>query len=248
MSNAGRLCWNNKIADKNISVTTQELDYPGTNMLNPSTAFPWEATATVDHIISVDVDAVVDFVGIARHNLRQSAEIKIELVVDSVVSTLIDWANIPDRQTLLYLFDEVYADRIQVQIRNNDVPPSIAVLYIGESTPLQRNIYVGHTPVTYGRTLQTVGGYSENGQYIGEVVRREGKQTSVSLQNLTPDWYRANLDPFISQRPRLPAFFSWRPDDYPDEVGFVWLTGSPQPVNQRSNGMMEISMQFEALA
>jgi len=65
---------------------------------------------------------------------------------------------------------------------------------------------------------------------------------------LTPQWYRDELDPFFAQRPRRPAFWAWRPSSYPAEVGYVWLSGSPQPSNQRSNGMMSVDFTFEGIA
>lgn len=246
--NAGRLCWRNIVSESIVSATSEEDENPVTNLANPSTAFVWQATSTAQQDIDIEIGTVIDYIGIARHNLEQVAEIRIQVLSETSYITVFDWDNVPDRQVLLYFLNEAEPDGIRISIRNNPDPPTIAVVYAGVSTELERNIYVGHTPVTLGRDVVTVGGYSENGQYLGEVVRREGRSTSVSLSNLTPGWYRDSLDPFIRQRPRKPAFFAWRPGDYPNEVGYVWLTGSPRPNNQRANGMMEISMDFEALA
>ena len=246
--NAGRLCWRSIVSETVVTATSEEDDNPVTNLANPSTAFVWVATSTDQQDIDVEIGTVIDYIGIARHNLQQAAEIRIQFLVGATYFTVFDWANVPARQVLLYSINEAEPDGIRISIRNNPTPPSIAVLYAGVSTILQRNLYVGHTPITLGRNVSTVGGYSENGQYLGEVVRREGRSTSVQLSNLTPTWYRGELDPFIAQRPRKPAFFAWRPSSYPAEVGYVWLSGSPRPSNQRANGMMEISMEFEGIA
>jgi len=246
-ANQPRLGWRNFADATDFSATSETEFSPASNLGNPSTAFGWEATSTDEQHIDINTDRPVDYIGLARHNLRGAAEMRIEFSVGSGFSVVFDWFTVPSRQVLMFLFAEAEPDTIRIRIRNNSEAPRIAVIYVGRVTLLQRRIYVGHTPVTMGRTVETVGGYSESGQYLGEVQRREGRQTSVSLQNLTPSWYRKTLDPFIAQRPRRPAFFAWRPESYGTEVGYVWLTGNPQPSNQRANGMMQIDMDFEAI-
>ena len=48
--------------------------------------------------------------------------------------------------------------------------------------------------------------------------------------------------PFIVASKEVPFFFAWRPASYPRETGFAWMTNNPKPSNQRSNGMMQISL------
>lgn len=245
--NQPRLGWRNFADATDFSATSETAFSPASNLGNPSTAFGWEATSTDEQHIDISIDRPVDYIGLARHNLRAEAEMRIEFGVGSAFSAAFDWFAVPRRQALMFVFSEAEPDTIRIRIRDNSEAPRIAVIYVGRVTLLQRRIYVGHTPVNLGRVVETVGGYSESGQYLGEVQRREGRQTSVSLQNLTPSWYRSTLDPFIAQRPRRPAFFAWRPESYETEVGYVWLTGNPQPSNQRANGMMQIDMDFEAI-
>ncbi len=244
---APRLCWRNIVSETAITASSETAENPVTNLANPSTAFQWEAADATEQYIDIDIELVIDYIGIARHNLQPVAEIRIQFRIGVDYTTVFDWDNVPSRQVLLYFINEANPDGIRIGIRNNPVAPKIAVVYAGVSTVLQRNIYVGHTPITMGRDTVTVGSYSENGQYLGEIVRRESRNNSINLENLTPDWYRDNLDPFISQRPRKPAFFSWRPEKYPTEVGYVWISGNPRPSNQRPNGMMEISIDFEGI-
>jgi hypothetical protein len=248
--NNGRLCWRNYVTFGSVSATSETTDSPVTNLTNPSTAFAWEATSTSEQTITITGvgGGGLDYVAFARHNLEGGAEVRLRMGSSGNIATVEDWTAVTqDQQAILFLFTERYPSLIYLDIRNNTEAPKIAVLYAGLSTRLERRIYVGHTPVTYGREVVTVGGHSESGQYLGETVRRETRSTQVQLQNLTPDWYRQVLDPFIAQRPRQPAFFAWRPGTYPAEVGYVWLRGSPQPVNQRPNGMMEITIDFEAI-
>jgi len=244
--NAGLLAFDSIVSETRVSATSQDPDNPVTNLANVSTTFVWQAADTADQNIDIEIGTSINYVAFARHNINSPAEIRIQAQVGTTFSNLTDWFT-PRRQVFYLRLNDATPDGIRLQIRNAVNPAIIGVLYAGLALELQRNIYVGHTPITYARNVDTIGGYSENGQYLGEVIRREGRSNTVSLQNLTAEWYRENLDPFIAQRPRKPAFFAWRPGSYPEEVGYVWLTGSPQPVNQRSNGMMSIDMQFEAI-
>lgn len=246
--NAGVLAWQSIVTETNVTASSELETNPVTNLANPATVFTWQAANTDEQTIEVEVEQSIDYIGIARHNLSGSAEIRIQAGVNGDYYNLTGWEKPDDRQALLFLINEAEPDSVRIRIRNNIDPPVIGVLYVGLAMRLERNIYVGHTPITMGRDVQTVGGYSESGQYLGELIRREGRSTSVSLQNLTPQWYRDNLDAFIRRRPRKPAFFAWRPGKYPAEVGYVWIKGSPRPSNQRPNGMMQIDIQFEGIA
>lgn len=247
-SNAGRLCWQNLVNAGNIAASSQAAGYPITNAANPSTAYLWQATGTAQQDIDVTFSQEVDYIGFARHNLVLGSEVRIQVKFGSTYITIVDWTLVPQTQAPLFLFNLASPAGVRLSIRNNTVAPRIAVLYCGLSTALQRNIYVGHTPITYGRHVETVGGYSESGQYLGEIVRREGRSTTVALQNLTASWYREELDPFFAARPRVPAFWAWRPSTYPGETAFAWIKGNPRPVNQRNNGMMSVSFDLEGIA
>jgi hypothetical protein len=153
----------------------------------------------------------------------------------------------PLGQIILKTFEEVdNFTSLVITITGQEIV-KMAVLYVGLLLELERRIYVGHTPITMGRVLSTVGGASDSGQYLGEIIRRQTFTTSVNLQNLTPAWYRTNLHPYFSLSPRVPTFWAWRPETYPEEVAYAWLTNQPRPVNQRPNGMMEVQFDLEGL-
>lgn len=246
--NLPRICWINYVTTTNISATSQTDLNPASNMANPSTAFAWQADSALEQQIEITIGgAQVDYLGIARHNLEGTAEVKVELLSDEVYVTIFDWATVDNRQSLLFLFNEASPDAVRFSIRNAVASPRIAVMYCGISTMVERSIYVGHTPITMGRNKTEIGGVSQSGQYLGSNVTTEYYSTSANLENLTPEWYRQNLDPFINRSNPTPFFWSWRPDKYPEETAFCWLSGSAKPVNQRSNGMMQISLSMEGI-
>jgi len=245
--NAGRICYNNFVTPSLITATSSASGSPITNCANPATAFGWVASSGATQTITITnaTRRPVDYIGIARHNLNQFG-VTVAVKFDGVVVRAD--AEVGSEQALLFLFEEATPATIQIVITGATNAPSIAVIYVGLSMRLERNIYVGHTPVTMGRERNSINGISQSGEYLGEVVLNRSLSTSVSLQNLTPGWYRNNLDPFFSQVPRPPCFWAWRPAGYPAEIGYCWVEGNPRPTNQRSNGMMQVDWNFRGIA
>lgn len=244
-TNAGIIAYQNLVTFDTVTATSELSNRPVTNLANPATSFAWEATGTATQTLTINTDGRdVDYIGIARHNLAQVG-LTVEVKFNGV--TVLQPQSVSDNQALLFLFNLATPTTVEIIITGATEAPTIAVLYVGKSVKLQRNIYVGHTPITYGRDRNTINGISENGQYLGEIVVNESSSTQVSLQNLTPTWYRNTLDPFFAQKPRRPCFWAWRPATYADEVGYCWVEGDPRPTNQRANGMMQIDWNFRGI-
>lgn len=241
-SNAGVMGFNNVVSFSTISCTSETLSNPCTNMANPATSYTWEAADTATQTITIQSDGrEIDYIGLARHNLNQPG-LTVSIKYNGI--TVVPAQAISDNQAILFLQNIASPTTIEIVIAGAATAPKIAVLYVGKALLLERNIYVGHTPITYGRVRKTINGISENGQYLGEIVVRETNTTSVSLQNLTPEWYRTELDPYFKLKPRIPCFWAWRPETYATEVGYVWVEGEPSMSNQRSNGMVQVDWTF----
>lgn len=244
-NNNAALCYVNYATFNNLSASSELEANPATNMANPATAFGWIAADTSTQTITIAAGAQeVDYIGIARHNLDQVG-LTITIKYDGVI--VVPAQSVSSNQALLFLQGVASPSSVEIVIEGATTPPRISVLYIGKCTRLQRGLYVGHTPITYGRERTSVNGVSENGQYLGEIAVREMNSSKVSLKNLTPEWYRETLDPYFAQKPRPPAFWAWRPTGYPAEVGYVWIDGDPSMTNQLANGMVEASWNFRGI-
>lgn len=244
----------------NVTASSEDVDHPVVNLANPATHLKWraeETTAPDIEYVDVLLDSVqyFDYVGIARHNFG-SAQIPITVLGATELDTSDDpifdieltaEQLLADDGPAMFRFNRqnLIAVRIQLGIGNDF--PEMAVLYVGELLTLQRKIYVGHTPVLYGRNRRVVSGRSESGQYLGRLIVSESRETTVEMKNLTPDWYRTYLDPFVEACDDQPFFFAWRPQEYPQEVGYMWMTNEPQPTNQLANGMMSIDFQMSGI-
>lgn len=247
--------WHNLVTPANVAAGTEADGYPISNVANPitATASRWRAENATGEAVSVDLDTVepVDYLAIARHNLGSAA---IVTAVEGSTNDGADWFELvqetllPDDGPALFRFVPQSLTDIRLILDGGTAPAEIAVLYVGKLLVLQRRIYVGHVPITYGRSAEIVNGRSESGDFLGRIVVSEKRATSVDLKNMTPVWYRTQMDPFIKASKEAPFFFAWRPGDYPREVGFAWMTNEPQARNQRSNGMMEIQLEMTGIA
>lgn len=245
-----------------VTATTEEADWPAGNLANPSTYLKWRSapgSPVADEYLTVTLDTAddVDYVGIAGHNFG-SGQMPVSVEVLDESSSPAEWVELisdtllPNDGPIIFRFAPQPLSAIRVRIQPSQasapVSPFAAVLYVGKLLVLQRRIYVGHTPMPYGRKLTVVNHRSIAGAFLGRIILAEKTATSIDMQNLTPVWYRTYLEPFLVAAREIPFFFGWRPGSYPYEVGFAWLTNDPQPKNQRPNGMMQVTLNLEGVA
>lgn len=255
--------YENLVLTSNVSATTEDPDYPAANLANPATNLLWRSAAgspsSPEYItVILDTEEQVDYLAIARHNFGTNfTPVSVEGLATADGSPL-DWFELvsaqllPNNGPVIFRFEKqsLYAVRLKIgePLGSELLVPELAVMYVGELLILQRRIYVGHTPIPYGREIQVANHRSVSGAFLGRIILSSTRKTGVNLQNLTPSWYRLYFDPFLIAAQEIPFFFAWRPGDYPLEVGYCWLTNDPKPANQRPNGMMSVDMELEGVA
>jgi hypothetical protein len=254
--------YQNLVTINNVTTTTEDPNNPAINLANPATHLVWAGlggSPSADEYITVILDTTedVDYVAIARHNFASGLiPVSIEIQSQSGGSPE-NWTEViadsflPTDGPVIFRFDPqaMYAIRVRLQPSRASTPvaPTAAVIFVGKLLLLQRRIYVGHTPIPYGRSPRIATGKSESGNFLGRILIGASRMTSVTLSNLTAAWYRVYMDPFIDAAQLSPFFFGWRPLDYPYEVGYGWITDEPQPSNQRPNGMMQIAFKMTGI-
>lgn len=231
---------------------TEEEDYPTSNLLNALTFSDaeWRAADSTTQYLTFTIGTVdeIDCVGIARHNFGSAAiAVRLEAFIAGSWTALLPEIMPADDAPLIFRFVSQAVTQLRLRLAAGTDPARAAVVYAGAAMVAQRRLYVGHSPLKMARTTDVVSGMSEASDFLGRVVLGEYTGTSIDLKNLTPEWYRQNFDPFIVAAKTAPFFFAWRPVDYPDEVGFCWLTNNPKPVNQRNNGMMSVQLQVNGI-
>lgn len=236
----------------NLSSDTVAEGFPVTNVANVSTAEKWRAATdqTQGIIVHEGGSQECDYLALARHNLGSSGTtLKVQTSPDAVTWTDASEEIAPATDyAIMYRFEATTANYWRVLLTPPvDGIPEISILFLGKLLVLQRRIYVGHTPLTLGRSQNVTVGRSDNGQFLGLYLRSQTLETSVALKNLTPDWYRTLFDPFAASMASRPFFFAWRPDTYPEEVGYAWNTKGVDVSNQSPNGLMQVTFPMEGI-
>jgi hypothetical protein len=246
-----RIGWHNLVRFDNIFSDEELVDEPSRNVANPVTYLRWRAETTAVQQLQVVLDEAedVDYFAFAKHNFGSSgATFKFQKSSNGT-----DWTDVTaltgvnTDKVYIREFPTEFASYFRLLITPGTVPPSIGILYVGRILALQRRIYVGHTPLPYGRKWEISTGLSERGEFLGRTKRREFLESSVDMRNIKPDWYRTYMEPFVEAAAVTPFFWAWRPGDYPLETGYAWVMGDITPSNERPNGMMQFSFAMQGV-
>jgi hypothetical protein len=144
----------------------------------------------------------------------------------------------------MFLFEPIVARYWRISLIGS-VVPSIGVVYMGVTLDMERPCFSGVNPINLSRRTIVRPNRSENGLWLGRSITRQGSQTSVTYNNLNYSWYLNNFDPFVDLARRFPFFFAWRPEGYPDSIGYVWTSSDITPSTQGVRDLVSVSMTLE---
>jgi hypothetical protein len=248
--------WHNLANTGNVLASYNASGYPATNAANPSTDQVWKSSnSSVGQAFNIFHDAVeqIDYVGVAQHNFG-SAGISVKLQAYNSLSggnpvwfDLTSYAIPADDQPIIFRFTPQSLIGVRLNMVPDGVAPSIGVVYVGKLLVLPRPIYVGHTPITLSRDTVATTAQSQSGRFLGRVILERAVSTAVQLVQLPRGWYRDYMKPFTAFAEENPFFFAWRPQEFPDEVGYVWLTKDPKPVNSRPEGFVDVELAISGI-
>lgn len=241
-----------------LTADQEQAEHPVSNLANAATYSQWRAVTNDTQAIYIALPEAqtADYVAVYGHNWGSKATtVTVQYTLNGT-----DWLTavgptIPDSRDRVFFreFDPITADFWRVLLEPSggalDDPPEASVLYLGEVLTIPRRIYVGHTPLPFGRNVELAVGVSTSGQFLGRIVESVGYETSVQLDFLTPDFIRNEFDPFVRAVLDRPFFWSWRPEQYDTEAGLAWFQGStvPRPQNSRENGWMSVSFDMQGV-
>ena len=226
-----------------VTASSEETDFPASAAAQELTYEFWRPTSLP---ATWEVDAgepvTVDYCGIASHTLAGNT-VEVQYFDGDDWQTVSD--VVPGDDTpLMFLFEPTEAARWRIRISGGDVP-SVGVVFFGRTLAMQRSIYGGHSPLNLSRSTTREPNRSDRGQWLGLSLVRRGVSTDYSWQNLTAAWYRENFDPFVeyATQSRGTFFIAWRPNKFPDEVGYCWVDQDDiQPSNMGQRDLMQVDM------
>ena len=187
----------------------------------------WRTDNAGDNYVVIDGElSEADYYGIAGHNLA-GYSVLLQLW-DGEYWNTIDEILVPDSAPVMRLFTPTIGGRWRFFFPSGPAL-SIAVIFLGKATYLERGVFVGHRPIVLNRRDSIINSTSEGGQFIGRSLISEGGETSIDLNNLSAEWVRETWVPFWLHGRLRPFFFAWHSILYPWEVTYCWSTSVPQP-------------------
>jgi hypothetical protein len=236
--------WRNRVTA--IEADDEDSDYPASNLANGQTISQWRSTSTDPQYLTFSLSPAepINAFGIERHNLGSA---QIAVTVEGLTGDDgADWQVLGEFApgndgTVMGMIEPAYYVGLRFLLEPQETPPQIAVVYVGDALIMPRSLPEGFVLPGDARERETVGGVSESGDFLGEVITSERTAFSVPFELLEGDWYRAHMREFT--RTALPFFYAFSPATMPAECGYVKFSGSP-PKGQvsRFTGHVDVSL------
>lgn len=241
--------YRNIVTTSNVVADGALADYPVTNLANPATHLRWESDDDDLQYLTVATGSAdpIDYVGIAKHNFG-TAEIEVSIEGDDGdgYDVLAGPVMPGDDSPLLFRFTAGSFTAIRVKLAAGSANPKAAVLMVGKLLVLPRKLWQDHTPIPFGRRQKVINGRSESGHYLGSIATGSWNEGRIKSSLIDPADYREDIDDWMRAAvfDRQTFFFGWRPQSYPNEVGYCWATNDAQPKNATGHGLIEFDMQI----
>lgn len=245
--------YHNLVTATNVVATHADADYPASNLANPATHLDWRSDDDGTQYLTVTTDYVdeIDYLAIAGHNLgSDQIPASLEGYIGGSWTELVAEQTFANDSPILFRFTAQSLSDIRLKmVAPTDAFPRIAVMYIGKLLTLPRKLWVGHTPINQGRKTEILSGRSESGKFLGRVQIGEWRETVIPLSLIDPEWYRDyGGDEFLAASALTPFFFGWRPESYPNEIGYCWTTEDPMPVPTSSGNLIAFDIKVSGVA
>lgn len=212
--------------------------------LRPDTVDYWQGISfPVTYLIDFGTTVDIDYVGLVGNLGSCGATARIDADTSATPTTQFATDVLPADDGPLMFIDTLRTIRyLKLTLTGSSLVPKIFSIYVGQLLKMPYGVYGGHTPITLSRQTELQATMTRGGQFVTQTYRRMGVKTTANFKNLKAAWYRTNFDPFVKAARRYPYFWSWRPADYPREVGYVWTPNDIAPVNQGVKDFMTVSV------
>jgi hypothetical protein len=239
-----------------VTATSSAAGFPATNVANASTALRWVSnpgSPSTDQYLTVTITEVdpIDYLAVAVHNFGSG---NIPVSVEGSTGGSPEWfeLNAPrmlaNDEPVIFRFTPQSLSGIRLRMQPGDADPFAAVLYVGKLLVSPRGTHQDHTPINLGKSVTAPIGVSEAGHFLGRIIISESRATTFALRQLTDAFYRTSMQPMVDAMKDTPVFFAWKPTEFPDDMGFVFVTNDPQPSRSFDTRTMSVEFQMMGVA
>lgn len=272
--NEAIMAWENVVRTSGMSASSAASGFPSSAARTYQTYEGWKPAGGTGTITSTFTQRSLNYVGCTLVGAPGGSALQLRISTDGSTFTKIGSPLSADTPALWLLDDTANVVAVRLEVFGLTTG-YVANIMAGTRTELQRRVYVGHTPIKYGRETTSLRGVAENGSFMGTIIRRRTLGTSISVDNVTPDYYRETLDPMFVALQEQPHYFAWRvwiadpawiTDENGkaitdedgvklhdtkasprDEVAYAWADPDPNMGNSRPNGMVQASWSLSGI-
>lgn len=251
-----RILWENRarfdvVDASNVTVSSETDEGPRDAPLTPDTATYWQGSSLpATWLVDLGQSYPINCVGLV-HTLGSSrAAVVPELSPDASVWTEIADDMMPANDAPLMLLGATQNARylrLTFSGSTGSVPPAISVVYVGLALAMEKPLSGGYPPIDTSRETVLNRELSIGGQFLGQDFQRKGVTGSVTYRRLTRAWVRESFDPFVLSARRYPYFFAANPEDFPEEVAYVWAHKDIRPVYMGQLTDQEVSWEHSGI-
>lgn len=244
--NYARIGWDTFTRSADVTASSSRAGFPVESLKNATTYDRWSpsslpAWAEFDNGSNVDVE----YLGIASHTLAGTT-VSVQYSHDDI-----DWDTAivlqPSKNDALFAWWEPITARYWRILVDGDGTRYVGVVNLGMMLEMIRPITGNHSPAVLSRKTDTIPAKSDSGQFLGRTVIRQGLSTDYDWENLDPQWYRDNFDPFVESAAKFPFFFVANPARWPGECIYAWTSKDVKPRYQGDRDWMRVTIIVEAI-
>lgn len=245
----GRVCWD-WTTNGTITATSAAAGFAAANALPPRTDKAWRPSGSGSQVWTQTFTAArtVSFVGIAKHDLgTQTATVNVQYSDDAGAT----WTSFPGTNyspttdaPILFLLDPISVDAVRLQFTSATAPPTISVIAVGETDEWpQRFEWIGQ-PITEGDRIGFENQTTITGNWIGRTKVDDGLSFDLTMNHASEAWRAGAFADFKAHANGEGAtfFVAARPDDYPNEVAYAWLTDTARAERGIANKAISTSV------
>lgn len=246
--------WHNVVAFSGLSASSAATGRPVTNLSTVSTIDAWRAADSSEQVVTLTgVDDIVDYVGIARHNLGSAGiEVSVETLAADVGA---GWEEafagvLPGNDAPhMMRFDAAPVIGVRLRLAAGDAPAEMAVLRVGKALRLQRGLQSDFVPFDRAVMTSKLDGENEYGDFLGTIITRQQIATTATIKALEDGWYETNMSAFIAAaNAGDPFFFVADPEARPDLVGYCRVNGTATPrYSMNRSTYVDLSLPMRAI-
>lgn len=258
------IAYNNVITAENIFTTSEDQNFPATNVANPATHLKWKvrsnSTATEaiyfgipENPTSPPTQGTFDYIAVAGHNFGSLGCTVIAGIWNNdsppTATEIVSFAPADDAP-FIFQFEARQAAVGGLGVTYNLAGVrEAAVIYAGNILTLERGVRADttHTPINLGRIATAYNGFSESGNFLGRILKNNVNESRAEFMHFTASWYRNNFDPFVSHTQMHPFFFALDPHNNPQDTGFAWITKPIIPEFNPATGRFNATIEMRGI-